>query len=111
MSRAMLLIAGLCLGFAAQAADPTMPPWYRASAPVNAPQAPLRLEGVIERDRGALAIINGTPLAVGESIRGFKLVSISGERVRLRSKQGSRELSLARSIIHQSKVNSTKPSH
>lgn len=111
MCRLLLILACICLSVCAQAADPTMPPWHRASASAGVSPAPLRLEAIIEREQRALAVINGTALAVGQKIRGYTLVGISGERVRLRGKQGTRELRLARSIIDHSNVTNVKPSH
>lgn len=99
MFRLISLLLGIWLCLPLQAADPTMPPWYRASTPVKSSVAPLRLEGIVRGEDRSFAVISGSVVEVGQQIRGYKLVSVGDNSARLRSKSGPLVLRLSKNVI------------
>lgn len=83
--------------------DPTRPFGAIASANSSAKKSALVLQSIIKSKQAKKAVINGQVLTVGETYKGYKLVSINSKGVVLESSQGRMELSLFSGVIANSK--------
>lgn len=76
----------LCLLMMAQAlpalaGDPTRPPFVEASAPRQSTAAPLQLSMILHEDGRHRAVINGSLVAVSESVGSARVVAIHSDHV------------------------------
>ena len=79
--------------------DPTRPLSYRAAGPVS---VALSLQATFVRSSGSSAIINGRNIEVGQSISGWRLVSVSNTAAKLSSGSETRVVTLRQKLINKS---------
>lgn len=95
----------ILLGFAAAALagaelpDPTRPALaVPAAGSVEAPAGSYALSAVWIGAQRRVALINGRPVAVGDSVDGARVLAIDASGVRIRAADGERVLSLASGV-------------
>jgi len=105
----LLLIVVPCLGWAQSSAglvDPLRPSHYRPPPQVEAPSGSeqidvlrqqFQLTAILKSSHRAMAVINGRPLQVGQTLNDFRLAEIGTDYVVLR--KGEHKLTLYRTII------------
>ncbi len=67
-----------------------------AAAEPESNEVGLKLSAILRREDGNIAVINGRPLRVGDSIDGARILSIEGQRVRVETAVGAITLELQR---------------
>ena len=79
--------------------DPTRPLSYRSAGPVS---VTLNLQATFVRSSGSSAIINGQNVELGQSILGWRLVSVSNTTAKLSSGSETGVVSLRQALINKS---------
>ncbi len=104
----LLLLIIPCLGWAqpsVELVDPLRPAHYRPqpqvdvhldAAEIDALRQEFQLTAILTAADRAMAVINGRPLQVGQSVSGFRLSEIGADYVILR--KGEQKLTLYRTI-------------